>query len=107
MLRTTLCTPRHAHLAARTAQLVRREGGCKTSRLHAHCEQADISAEGRDMVDRREFPKKPIAQAAFSCGLAVGSFVAWDRLVRGVDLSREDVKWLDADMKEVAGSEGC
>ena len=55
------------------------------------------------MVDHREFPKKPIAQAALSCGLPVGEFVAWDRLIRGEqELTLEDTKWLDARMKDIA-----
>jgi hypothetical protein len=54
------------------------------------------------MVDHREFPKKPIAQAALSCGLPVGAFVAWDKVVQGQELTPEDGKWIKSQMKDLA-----
>lgn len=94
-------TPCSAHAVARTAQLARKKRLAFPYGMHSHCQQADASAIRGDMVHHKEYPKKPIAQAALSCKLPFGEFVAWERLIRGEKLSKQDNDWIKSRMAEV------
>lgn len=52
------------------------------------------------MAEHEEYADGPVSRAARECGLAVGEYLAWEKLVAGELLTREDKNWIEHTITE-------